>query len=83
MSYNKFKEELQRRIEERRRQKSNTWFNLIIRILALIFVIMIIRYFGSIRAKKMELMEKQYQQYKSNTELESHPEKPLLKEEDN
>jgi flagellar biosynthesis/type III secretory pathway M-ring protein FliF/YscJ len=65
MSYNKFKEELERRINERRRQKTNSWFNLIIRLLALIFVIMIIRYFGSIRVRKYELLQKQFEQEKT------------------
>lgn len=68
MSYNKFKEELERRISERRKQKTNSWFNLIIRILVLIFVIMIIRYFGSLRARKYEIMQKKYEQQKSQVE---------------
>ncbi|MCF7792640.1 MAG: hypothetical protein K9N09_00795 [Candidatus Cloacimonetes bacterium] len=68
MSYNKFKEELERRIHERRKQKTNSWFNLIIRILALVFVVMIIRYFGSLRAKKYEMMQKRYEQHKSQVE---------------
>ncbi len=62
MNGNKFKDEIQRRISERKQQKSNTWFNLIIRILALIFVILIIRYFGALREKRIEFLLKNYPQ---------------------
>jgi len=41
-----FKEEIERRRQERRGMRSSTWINFIIRILALIFVVMIIRYFS-------------------------------------
>jgi len=41
-----FKEEIERRRLERRSMRSSTWINFIIRILALVFVIMIIRYFS-------------------------------------
>jgi len=41
-----FKEEIERRRQERRSMRSSTWINFIIRILALIFVVMIIRYFS-------------------------------------
>jgi hypothetical protein len=41
-----FKEEIEKRRQERRRMRSSTWINFIIRILALIFVVMIIRYFS-------------------------------------
>jgi len=42
-----FKEEIERRRQERRSMRSSTWINFIIRILALIFVVMIIRYFSN------------------------------------
>jgi len=51
---NDFHDEILRRREERRRKRSNTWLNLIIRIIALIFVIVIIRYFGTVRAEQLE-----------------------------
>ena len=41
-----FKEEIERRRQERRGMRSSTWVNFIIRILALVFVVMIIRYFS-------------------------------------
>jgi len=41
-----FKEEIERRRQKRRSMRSSTWINFIIRILALIFVVMIIRYFS-------------------------------------
>jgi len=41
-----FKEEIERRRQERRSMRSSTWINFIIRILALVFVVMIIRYFS-------------------------------------
>ncbi|MBC8485709.1 MAG: hypothetical protein ISS80_00080 [Candidatus Cloacimonetes bacterium] len=47
------KEEFKRRREERRRYRSNTWTNFFIRILALIFVILIIRHFGR-RAQELK-----------------------------
>ncbi len=47
------KEEFKRRREERRRYRSNTWTNFFIRILALIFVIFIIRHFGR-RAQELK-----------------------------
>jgi hypothetical protein len=43
---NKFKEEFERRKNERRAKKSNTWMNFIIRIIVLIFLILIIRTLG-------------------------------------
>ncbi|RLC51862.1 MAG: hypothetical protein DRI23_04130 [Candidatus Cloacimonadota bacterium] len=49
-----FHDEILRRREERRRKRSNTWLNLIIRIIALIFVIAIIRYFGTVRVEQLE-----------------------------
>ena len=49
-----FNDEIMRRREERRRKRSNTWLNLIIRIIALIFVILIIRYFGTVRVEHLE-----------------------------
>lgn len=48
-----FHSEIERRREERKRQRSNTWINLIIRIIALIFVILIIRYMNSIRTNRI------------------------------
>ena len=41
-----FKEEIEKRRQERRSMRSSTWINFIIRILALVFVVMIIRYFS-------------------------------------
>jgi len=41
-----FKEEIERRRQERRRLRSSTWINFIIRILALAFIVLIIRYFS-------------------------------------
>ncbi len=41
-----FREEMERRRQERRSMRSSTWINFIIRILALVFVVMIIRYFS-------------------------------------
>jgi hypothetical protein len=43
---NKFKEEFERRKNERRAKKSNTWVNFIIRLLLLIFLILLIRTLG-------------------------------------
>lgn len=48
-----FKEEFEKRREERRRYRSNTWTNFFIRILALIFVILVIRHFGR-RAQELK-----------------------------
>ena len=48
-----FREEIEHRRKVRRRQRSNTWTNLIIRIVALIFVILIIRYFGDLEDKQL------------------------------
>ncbi len=42
-----FKEEMERRRQERRGMRSLTWVNFIIRILVLVFVVMIIRYFSN------------------------------------
>lgn len=53
MSYSKFRQELERRISERRREKTNSWVNLFIKILILVFVILIIHYFGGIRSRKI------------------------------
>lgn len=55
---NEFKEELLRRRENRRRKRISTWTNLLIRILALIFVIVIIRYLGKSNLKKIERLNK-------------------------
>ncbi len=41
------KEKIERRWQEMRNKRSSTWVNFIIRILALVFVIMIIRYFSN------------------------------------
>jgi hypothetical protein len=53
MKMSDLKEEFKRRREERRRYRSNTWTNFFIRILALIFVILIIRHFGK-RAQELK-----------------------------
>lgn len=42
-----FKEKIERRRQEMRNKRSSTWVNFIIRILALVFVIMIIKYFSN------------------------------------
>ncbi|MDP8201341.1 MAG: hypothetical protein P9M11_04305 [Candidatus Tenebribacter burtonii] len=47
-----FKEEIEKRRQVRRNMRSSTWINLIIRILALIFVVMIIRYFSDANPEK-------------------------------
>ena len=47
-----FKEEIERRRQERRSMRSSTWVNFIIRILALVFVVMIIRYFSDANPEK-------------------------------
>ncbi len=47
-----FKEEIERRRQERRGMRSSTWVNFIIRILALVFVVMIIRYFSDANPDK-------------------------------
>ena len=47
-----FKEEMERRRQERRGMRSSTWVNFIIRILALVFVVMIIRYFSDANPDK-------------------------------
>ncbi|MCD6180914.1 MAG: hypothetical protein J7K89_00850 [Candidatus Cloacimonetes bacterium] len=41
-----FREEMQRRWEERRSKKYATWANLILRILLLAFVVMVIAFFA-------------------------------------
>jgi len=41
-----FKEEIEKRRQERRSLRSSTWINFIIRILALIFIVLLIRYFS-------------------------------------
>ncbi|HPR17043.1 MAG TPA: hypothetical protein PLD62_02240 [Candidatus Cloacimonadota bacterium] len=61
MYYNKFKEELERKMAERRRQKSSSWINLIIRILILVFVVIIIRYFSTMRVKRLEYLQRTQQ----------------------
>ncbi|OQX71622.1 MAG: hypothetical protein B6D62_01700 [Candidatus Cloacimonas sp. 4484_275] len=48
----KFREELERRKNERRKKRSSTWIGLIIRILILAFVIMIMKTLGTPVAKK-------------------------------
>ena len=55
---NEFKEELLRRRENRRKKRISTWTNLLIRILALIFVIVIIGYLGKSNIKKIERLKK-------------------------
>ncbi|MCD4795875.1 MAG: hypothetical protein K8R49_01710 [Candidatus Cloacimonetes bacterium] len=55
---NEFKEELLRRRENRRKKRISTWTNLLIRILALIFVIAIIRYLGKSNVRKIERSNK-------------------------
>ena len=55
-----FKQELERRREQRRRKRTSTWTNFFFRILALIFVILIIRYFAS-RAKQPKNSQKFFQ----------------------
>ncbi len=55
---NEFKEELLRRRENRRKKRISTWTNLLIRILALIFVIVIIRYLGKSNVRKIESLKK-------------------------
>ncbi|MDP8203981.1 MAG: hypothetical protein P9L95_05565 [Candidatus Tenebribacter mawsonii] len=47
-----FKEEIEKRRQEHRSMRSSTWVNFIVRILALIFVIMIIRYFSDPNPEK-------------------------------
>ena len=42
-----FREEMQRRWEERRSRKHATWANLILRILILAFLVMVIAFFAS------------------------------------
>ncbi len=49
-----FKEEIERRRQERRSMRSSTWINFIIRILALVFVVMIIRYFSDSNPDKFK-----------------------------
>lgn len=51
-----FREEIARRKQERKQQRSNTWFNMIIRILALVAIIIVMRYLGQMRAKKVEYL---------------------------
>lgn len=50
---NKFKEELERRKEERRNKTLSTWKSLIFRILLLVGVVLIIRYLSSIKANRI------------------------------
>jgi len=50
------KEEIERRKNERRHQRSNTWLNLILRIMLFAAIIFAIRHFGKIRAKKIGMM---------------------------
>ena len=47
-----FKEEIERRRQERRSMRSSTWINFIIRILALVFIVIIIRYFSDANPNK-------------------------------
>lgn len=46
------KEMFEKRRSEMREKRSSTWINFIIRILALIFVVMIIRYFSNSNPNK-------------------------------
>ena len=62
-----FQEEILRRREERRRKRSNTWTNLIIRIIALVFVILLIHYFGTVRVK--QLKKKAMQSVQDSTQV--------------
>ena len=55
-----FKEEIEKRRQEHRNMRSSTWINFIVRILALIFVIMIIRYFADPEPEK-------FRSWKTNT----------------
>jgi len=47
-----FKEEIEKRRQERRSMRSSTWINFIIRILALVFIVIIIRYFSDANPNK-------------------------------
>jgi len=49
----KFKDEFERRKEERRHKTFSTWKNLFFRILLLICVVLIIRYLSSMKANKI------------------------------
>ncbi|MDO9577116.1 MAG: hypothetical protein Q7J16_04460 [Candidatus Cloacimonadales bacterium] len=51
-----FREEIARRKQERRRQSSNTWVNMFLRILLFAAIIIVIRHFGKIRAEKIGVM---------------------------
>lgn len=48
-----FRQEIARRKQDRRLQRSNSWFSMIIRILAFIAIIVVMRYLGQMRAKKI------------------------------
>jgi len=48
----KFSEEWEERMKNRRSGKSNTWSNFLVKLLLLIFVIMLIKFFGSSDTKK-------------------------------
>lgn len=48
----KFNDEWEERFKNRRSGKINTWSNFLIKLLLLIFVIMLIRFFGASDTKK-------------------------------
>ena len=68
---NKFKDELERRKEERRSKTFSTWKNLILRILLLICVVLIIRYLSSVKANKINYFFNSPDSQK--TELKENP----------
>jgi len=68
---NKFKDELERRKEERRSKTFSTWKNLILRILLLICVVLIIRYLSSVKANKINFFFNSPDSQK--TELKENP----------
>jgi len=48
----KFNDEWEERMKNRRSGKGNTWSNFLVKLLLLIFVIMLIKFFGSSDTKK-------------------------------
>jgi hypothetical protein len=51
-----FQEEIARRKEKRRGQRSNTWIDFFLRILLFAAIILVIRHFGKIRSQKIGVM---------------------------
>jgi hypothetical protein len=51
-----FREEIKRRKSERREQRSNNWISFILKLLAFAAIILVMRYLGQIKAKRISFL---------------------------